>query len=77
MPKEHYTQVAFIMLRKSKGEPLLNVPLYVKVETTNESGIPEGQEEMISKVSEIMNKRYESQIREYLATLKKETESDP
>lgn len=72
MQNERYTQVAFIMLRVKNGEPLINVPLYVKVKETTKDGVSTLQKEMIHKVSEIMNKRYENQIREYFTSLKKE-----
>ena len=72
MQKECYTQVAFIVIRVHKDEPLLNVPLYVKVNEVAKDGVSSAQKAMVSKASEIMNKRYESQIRNYFAELNEE-----
>ena len=49
---------------------LLNVPLYVKVSELNKSGMTETQEKVMSRISEIMIKRYEKQLSEYFASLK-------
>lgn len=68
---EFYQKVAYIGLRNSDGDYMLNVPLYVKLSEVNKSGISEQQEELIHKISDIMMKRYEKQIGEYAANLKK------
>ena len=71
MEKENYQKVAYIALRKQDGSLMINVPLYVKVSELNENGMTETQESVMQRISEIMNKRYEKQISEYYAILKK------
>lgn len=71
MEEQHYQKVAYIGLRNPDGSYLINVPLYVKVSEVNKNGITDMQEELIHKISEIMMKRYEKQIGEYIASLKK------
>jgi hypothetical protein len=64
--KEHYQKVAYIGLRNADCSLMLNVPLYVKVCEVNKNGMTESQEELIHRISEIMIKRYERQISEYM-----------
>ena len=71
MKQDFYQQVAFIGLRNPDGSLLLSVPLYVKVGEVNKNGMTDMQEEMMHRVSEVMIKRYERQIGEYMANLKK------
>ena len=71
MKAEHYQKVAYIGLRNPDGSMMLNVPLYVKVNEVNKNGVTDAQEEMIHRISEIMIKRYEKQISNYMAELKK------
>lgn len=73
---EFYQKVAYIGLRNSDGSYLLNVPLYVKVSELNRNGITDTQEELIHRISEIMMRRYEKQICEHIANLKKGVESN-
>lgn len=68
---EKYQKVAYIGLRNPDGSYLMNVPLYIKVKENNKNGETEIQEELIHGISEIMLKRYEKQIGEYIAKLKK------
>lgn len=68
---EVYQKVAYIGLRNDDGTYLMNVPLYVKLSDVNKSGISEQQEQLIHKISDIMLKRYEKQVGEYIANLKK------
>ena len=68
---EFYQKVAYIGLRNQDGSYLLNVPLYIKVSEINKSGITDMQEELIHRISEIMMRRYEKQIGEHIANLKK------
>ena len=70
----NYSQVAFIGLRKLDGSMLLGVPLYVKVNEVNANGMTASQEELMHRISEVMIERYESQISEYMATLKNQKE---
>lgn len=44
---------------------------YIKVKDVNKNGETEMQEELLHRISEIMMKRYEKQIGEYIANLKK------
>lgn len=74
MANELFQKVAYIGLRNTDGSMLLNVPLYVKVSELNASGMTETQEKIISRISEIMIKRYEKQISEYFASLKEKSE---
>lgn len=68
---ETFQKVAYIGLRNNDGTYLMNVPLYVKVSEVNKNGLTDMQEELIHRVSEIMMKRYDKQISEYLANSKK------
>ena len=64
--------MAFIGLRNPDGSMITGVPLYVKVNEVNKGGVTAGQEELMHRISEIMIRRYEKQISEYFANLKKE-----
>ena len=76
MGKELYQAVAYITLRNKDGSPMINVPLYVKVSETNKSGMTETQEKTISRITEIMIKRYEKQLSEYFASLKEKSKKE-
>ncbi len=76
MQQEHYQKVAYIGLRNEDGSYMLNVPLYVKVSEVNKNGVTDMQEELIHRISEIMMKRYEKQISEHIAKLKKGEQKD-
>lgn len=71
---ETYQKVAYIGLRNSDGSYLMNVPLYVKISEVNKNGMTEMQEELIHRISEIMTRRYEKQISDYIANFKKGVE---
>lgn len=68
---ELFQKVAYIGLRQPDGTMMLNVPLYVKVSELQKSGMTETQEKVIDRITEIMIKRYENQLSEYFASLKK------
>lgn len=72
MEKELYQVVAYIALRNKDGSPMISVPLYVKVTELNKNGMTDAQESVMHRISEIMIKRYDKQIREYMASLKTE-----
>jgi len=76
MAQELFQKVAYIGLRKKDGSMLLNVPLYVKVSELNKSGMTETQEKVMSRISEIMIKRYEKQLSEYFASLKEKSKKE-
>ncbi len=76
MAQELYQKVAYIGLRKNDGSMLLNVPLYVKVSELNKSGMTETQEKVMSRISEIMIKRYEKQLSEYFSSLKEKSKKE-
>lgn len=65
-----YVKVAYIGLRKDDNTYLTNVPLYVKVSEVNKNGVTDSQEELIHKVSEIMMRRYEKQLSEFMSNKK-------
>ena len=71
MTQELYQKVAYIGLRNPDGSYLLDVPLYVKVSEVNKSGMTDMQEELMHRISEVMIRRYEKQISEYMAGLKR------
>ena len=73
---ELFQKVAYIGLRKDDGKIMLNVPLYVKVDDLSKSGITETQEKVISRISEIMIKRYEKQISDYFLSLKEKSKKE-
>lgn len=70
MANDTFQKVAYIGLKQPDGTMMINVPLYVKVSELNESGMTETQEKVISRITEIMIKRYEKQLSEYFASLK-------
>ena len=55
---------------------MINVPLYVKVSELNKSGMTDTQEKVISRITEIMIKRYEKQLSEYFASLKEKSKKE-
>lgn len=71
MAQEFFQKVAYIGLRNDDGSLMINVPLYVKVSELNKSGMTDTQEKMISRITEIMIQRYEKQLSDYFASLKK------
>lgn len=71
---EFYQKVAYIGLRNTDGSYLLNIPLYVKVSEINKNGMTDMQEELIHRISDVMMRRYEKQIGEHIANLKKGVE---
>jgi hypothetical protein len=76
MEKEFYQKVAYIGLRDTDGSYMLNVPLYVKVSEVNKNGMTDGQEAVMHRISEVMMRRYERQISEFLASKKQGEISD-
>lgn len=64
---EYYQKVAYIGLRNPDGTYMLNVPLYVRVSEVNKHGVTDMQEELIHRISDVMMKHYDRQIREYIA----------
>ena len=73
---ELFQKVAYIGLRKDDGKIMLNVPLYVKVDDLSKSGMTETQEKVMSRISEIMMKRYEKQLSEYFLSLKEKSKKE-
>lgn len=71
MANDTFQKVAYIGLRQPDGTMMINIPLYVKVSELNKSGMTDTQEKVISRITEIMIKRYEKQLSEYFASLKK------
>lgn len=71
MANDTFQKVAYIGLKQPDGTMMINIPLYVKVSELNKSGMTETQEKVISRITEIMIKRYEKQLSEYFASLKK------
>lgn len=71
MAQELFQKVAYIGLRNADGSLMLNVPLYVKVSELNKNGMTDTQEKVLHRISEIMIKRYEKQLSEYFAGLKR------
>ena len=71
MANDTFQKVAYIGLKQPDGTMMINVPLYVKVSELNKSGMTDTQEKVISRITEIMIKRYEKQLSEYFASLKK------
>ena len=76
MANETFVKVAYIGLKQPDGAMMINVPLYVKVSELNKSGMTETQEKVISRISEIMIKRYEKQLSEYFASLKEKSKKE-
>ena len=71
MAQEFFQKVAYIGLRNADGSLMLNVPLYVKVSELNKNGMTDTQEKVLHRISEIMIQRYEKQLSEYFAGLKR------
>ena len=76
MANDLFQKVAYIGLRQPDGTMMLNVPLYVKVSELNKSGMTDTQEKVISRISEIMIKRYEKQLSEYFTSLKEKSKKE-
>ena len=76
MANETYVKVAYIGLKQPDGAMMINVPLYVKVSELNKSGMTDTQEKVISRITEIMIKRYEKQLSEYFASLKENSKKE-
>lgn len=76
MANETFVKVAYIGLKQSDGAMMINVPLYVKVSELNKSGMTDTQEKVISRITEIMIKRYEKQLSEYFASLKENSKKE-
>lgn len=76
MANDTFQKVAYIGLNKPDGTMMINVPLYVKVSELDKSGMTETQEKVISRITEIMIKRYEKQLSEYFANLKQKTNKE-
>lgn len=76
MANETFGKVAYIGLKQPDGAMMINVPLYVKVSELNKSGMTDTQEKVISRITEIMIKRYEKQLSEYFASLKEKSKKE-
>ena len=76
MAQEFFQKVAYIGLKQPDGAMMINVPLYVKVSDLNKDGMTETQEKTISRITEIMIKRYEKQLSEYFASLKEKSKKE-
>lgn len=76
MANDTFQKVAYIGLQKQDGTMMINVPLYVKVSELNKSGMTDTQEKVISRITEIMIKRYEKQLSEYFASLKEKSKKE-
>lgn len=76
MAQDFFQKVAYIGLRNDDGSLMINVPLYVKVSELNKNGMTDTQEKIISRITEIMIQRYEKQLSEYFASLKKSKQEE-
>ncbi len=76
MANDTFLKVAYIGLKQPNGAMMINVPLYVKVSELNKSGMTDTQEKVISRITEIMIKRYEKQLSEYFASLKEKSKKE-
>lgn len=76
MANDTFLKVAYIGLKQPDGAMMINVPLYVKVSELNKSGMTDTQEKVISRITEIMIKRYEKQLSEYFASLKEKSKKE-
>ena len=76
MANETFVKVAYIGLKQPDCAMMINVPLYVKVSELNKSGMTDTQEKVISRITEIMIKRYEKQLSEYFASLKEKSKKE-
>ena len=76
MANDTFLKVAYIGLKQPDGAMMINVPLYVKVSELNKSGMTDTQEKVISRITEIMIKRYEKQLSEYFVSLKQNSKKE-
>lgn len=76
MANDTFLKVAYIGLKQPDGAMMINVPLYIKVSELNKSGMTDTQEKVISRITEIMIKRYEKQLSEYFASLKENSKKE-
>lgn len=76
MANDTFQKVAYIGLKQPDGTMMINIPLYVKVSELNKSGMTDTQEKVISRITEIMIKRYEKQLSEYFASLKEKSKKE-
>ncbi len=76
MANDNFLKVAYIGLKQPDGSLMINVPLYVKASELQKSGMTDTQEKMISRITEIMIKRYEKQLSEYFASLKEKSKKE-
>ncbi len=76
MANDTFQKVAYIGLKQPDGTMMINIPLYVKVSELQKSGMTETQEKVISRITEIMIKRYEKQLSEYFADLKQKSKQN-
>lgn len=76
MANELFQKVAYIGLRNDDGTMMINVPLYIRVSELNKNGMTDTQEKVISRITEIMIKRYEKQLSEYFASLKEKSKKE-
>lgn len=76
MANETFVKVAYIGLKQPDGAMMINVPLYVKVSELNKSGMTDTQEKVISRITEIMIKRYEKQLTDYFLSLKEKSKKE-
>lgn len=65
---EYYQKVAYIGLRNPDGTYMMNIPLYIKVSEVTKNGVSQMQEDLLHKISDIMMKRYNKQITEYMTS---------
>lgn len=76
MANDTFQKVAYIGLKQPDGTMMINIPLYVKVSELQKSGMTDTQEKVISRITEIMIKRYEKQLSEYFASLKQKSKQN-
>ena len=76
MANDTFQKVAYIGLKQPDGTMMINIPLYVKVGELQKSGMTDTQEKVISRITEIMIKRYEKQLSEYFASLKQKSKQN-
>ncbi|MCM1404368.1 MAG: hypothetical protein NC133_02605 [Prevotella sp.] len=72
----NFIKVAYIALRQDDGSMLVNVPLFVRVDTLNQNGMTESQEKLINRIAEIMHQHYERRLTEYYRTLRNNHDKD-
>ena len=76
MAQDCFQKIGYIGLNKPDGSLMLNVPLYVKIGELGKSDMAEMQEKTVSRITEIMLKRYEKQLSDYFTRLKQITEKE-